>query len=72
MSKIHESIDTANKYIETAIEKLDGIRGEGFAISHPEILGVLVQSAIVIRTGEILGNRIENVSNAISLERFER
>ena len=72
MSKIHESINTANQYIETAIEKLDGIHGADFAITHPEILSVLVQSAISIRTGEILAGRIENVSNVIQINGFER
>lgn len=71
MSKIHESIETANKYIEAAIEKLDTLHGADFAKANPQILSALVQSAIAIRTGEILNDRIENIANQIAINRFE-
>jgi hypothetical protein len=68
MSKIHESIETANKYIEAAIEKLDTLHGADFEISS-----ALDQLEITIKTGLLLSEKIEFIAGELykRAEQFE-
>ena len=68
---IQESMSLTTRYFEAATSEIDKTHGEGFAMEHPQILAAFLQTALTIKTGEILGNRIESVANAISLQRFE-
>jgi len=65
MSKINDAMNTTHNYFEAAKNTLDGVHGEGWAIEHPEILTAFMQTAVMLRTGEILAARIETVSNVI-------
>jgi hypothetical protein len=69
---IQETMSLTSRYFEAATSEIDKTHGVGFAMEHPQILAVFVQSALTIKTGELLANRIESVENAINLSHVER
>jgi hypothetical protein len=64
---IQESMSLTTRYFEAATVEIDKTHGEGFAMEHPQILAAFVQSALAIKTGELLAYRIESVANSVQL-----
>lgn len=66
MTKIHESINTANQYIEAAIEKLEPIHaGADFEMTNPEISSALDQLEMTIKAGGLLFEKIEFIAGEL-------
>jgi hypothetical protein len=56
---------TADDYIGEAIHRIDRHLGDGYAASHPELIGSFIQTAAIDFATSIIGQRIEYVADVI-------